>query len=168
MSAFVPTPGAPIPLSSRRRWLAIVGSVGQPRDRRTAASYALYDDERREITFFRVPYDARTAADKIRRAGCPARSRIASSSASDPPSPCSPIHEDHRAIRVLGVARVRAAVHRVRGLRLLQHRCVDVGGRCARPGAATPWFWMFLGGVGIVFAIISWLMLRGTFGALDE
>ena len=71
MSAFVPTPGTPIPLSSRRRWLAIVGSVGQPRDRRTAAAYALYDDERREITFFRVPYDAKTAADKIRRAGLP-------------------------------------------------------------------------------------------------
>jgi diadenosine tetraphosphatase ApaH/serine/threonine PP2A family protein phosphatase len=71
MSAFVPTPGAPIPLSSRRRWLAIVGSVGQPRDRRTAAAYAVYDDERRDITFFRVPYDAKSAADKIRRAGLP-------------------------------------------------------------------------------------------------
>jgi diadenosine tetraphosphatase ApaH/serine/threonine PP2A family protein phosphatase len=71
MSPFVPTPGTPIPLSSRRRWLAIVGSVGQPRDRRTAAAYALYDDERREITFHRVPYDAKAAADKIRRAGLP-------------------------------------------------------------------------------------------------
>ena len=71
MSPFAPTSGMPIPLSSRRRWLAVVGSVGQPRDRRTAAAYALYDDERREITFFRVPYDAHAAADKIRRAGLP-------------------------------------------------------------------------------------------------
>ena len=71
MSPFVPTSGTPIPLSNRRRWLAIVGSVGQPRDRRTAAAYALYDDERRELTFFRVPYDAHAAADKIRRAGLP-------------------------------------------------------------------------------------------------
>jgi len=71
MSPFVPTSGTPIPLSNRRRWLAIVGSVGQPRDRRTAAAYALYDDERHEITFFRVPYDAHAAADKIRRAGLP-------------------------------------------------------------------------------------------------
>ena len=71
MSPFAPTSGTPIPLSNRRRWLAIVGSVGQPRDRRTAAAYALYDDERHEITFFRVPYDAHAAADKIRRAGLP-------------------------------------------------------------------------------------------------
>ena len=71
MSPFVPVPGTPIPLSERRRWLAIVGSVGQPRDRRTAAAYALYDDERRELTFHRVPYDAKAAADKIRRAGLP-------------------------------------------------------------------------------------------------
>ena len=68
---FVPTPGTPIPLSPRRRWLAIVGAVGQPRDRRTAAGYAVFDDSRQELTFFRVPYDARAAADKIRRAGLP-------------------------------------------------------------------------------------------------
>ena len=30
------------------------------------------------------------------------------------------------------------------------------------------WFWMFLGGIGVAFAIISWLMLRGKLGALDE
>ena len=30
------------------------------------------------------------------------------------------------------------------------------------------WFWMFLGGIGIATAIVSWLMLRGKFGALDE
>jgi len=30
------------------------------------------------------------------------------------------------------------------------------------------WFWMFLGGIGAVIAVISWLMLRGKFGALDE
>ncbi len=68
---FVPVPGSPIPLSSRRRWLAIVGSVGQPRDRSTAAAYAIFDDEKSELTFFRVPYDARAAAEKIRRAGLP-------------------------------------------------------------------------------------------------
>jgi hypothetical protein len=35
-------------------------------------------------------------------------------------------------------------------------------------GRGFAWFWMFLGGVGIVFALLSWLMLRGTFGPLDE
>jgi hypothetical protein len=29
------------------------------------------------------------------------------------------------------------------------------------------WFWMFLGGIGALFALLSWLMLRGKFGPLD-
>jgi diadenosine tetraphosphatase ApaH/serine/threonine PP2A family protein phosphatase len=71
MSEFEPRPGAAIPMPSTRRWLAIVGSVGQPRDGRTAAQYALFDTERGEITFHRVPYDARAAAARIREAGLP-------------------------------------------------------------------------------------------------
>ena len=72
MSAFAPTPGTPIPVREARRWLAIVGSVGQPRDRNPAAAYTMFDLARREITFFRVPYDHHAAADKIRRSGLPA------------------------------------------------------------------------------------------------
>jgi len=72
-TAFRPVPGTPIPTLGRRRWLAIVGSAGQPRDRNTAASYALADLERERITFFRVPYDFESAAQKIRRAGLPER-----------------------------------------------------------------------------------------------
>lgn len=72
MSAFQPTPGTPIPMRGPRRWLAIVGSVGQPRDRNPAAAYAMFDDVRREITFHRVAYDHLAAAAKIRRAGLPA------------------------------------------------------------------------------------------------
>jgi len=49
-----------------------VGSVGQPRDRNPAAAYALFDAGRERITFYRVPYDSRAAAAKIRRAGLPA------------------------------------------------------------------------------------------------
>ena len=72
MSAFTPVPGTAIPIRGPRQWLGIVGSVGQPRDRNPAAAYAIFDDARREITFFRVPYDHHAAADKIRRAGLPA------------------------------------------------------------------------------------------------
>jgi len=71
--AFQPVPGVPIPLAGRRRWLAITGSVGQPRDGNNAAAYALYDDEERMLTFFRVPYDHATAARKIIAAGLPER-----------------------------------------------------------------------------------------------
>ncbi|MCX7180590.1 MAG: metallophosphoesterase, partial [Proteobacteria bacterium] len=71
--AFQPVPGVPIPLNARQRWLAIAGSVGQPRDGNNAAAYALYDEEERMLTFFRVPYDHMTAARKIIAAGLPAR-----------------------------------------------------------------------------------------------
>jgi len=57
----------------RRRWLGIAGSVGQPRDGRTAASYAVFDDVRRTLTYHRVAYDWPTAAAKVRAAGLPAR-----------------------------------------------------------------------------------------------
>ena len=70
-SAFVPTPGAAIPVRSHRRWLAIAGSVGQPRDRNPRAAYALFDSEREEVTFFRVDYDAHVAAERIRGCGLP-------------------------------------------------------------------------------------------------
>ncbi|MEO8485055.1 MAG: hypothetical protein ABI585_01840 [Betaproteobacteria bacterium] len=30
------------------------------------------------------------------------------------------------------------------------------------------WFWMFLGCVGALFAILAWLMEHGKFGPLDE
>jgi diadenosine tetraphosphatase ApaH/serine/threonine PP2A family protein phosphatase len=71
MSEFEPRPGTAIPVTSSRRWLAIVGSVGQPRDGRTAAQYAIFDLQRSEITFHRVAYDARAAAARIREAGLP-------------------------------------------------------------------------------------------------
>jgi diadenosine tetraphosphatase ApaH/serine/threonine PP2A family protein phosphatase len=70
---FRPLPGTPIPAGRHRQWLAIVGSAGQPRDGYNAACYAFFDRERERLTFFRVPYDHRTAAQKIRAAGLPER-----------------------------------------------------------------------------------------------
>jgi len=71
MSPFTPVPGVAVPVRGRRKWVAIVGSVGQPRDRNPAAAYALFDDVAREITFCRIPYDHHAAAEKIRAAGLP-------------------------------------------------------------------------------------------------
>jgi diadenosine tetraphosphatase ApaH/serine/threonine PP2A family protein phosphatase len=68
---FRPTSGSAVPVPSHRGWLAIVGSVGQPRDHNAAAAYAVFDSEAEEITFYRVPYDHAAAAEKIRRAGLP-------------------------------------------------------------------------------------------------
>jgi diadenosine tetraphosphatase ApaH/serine/threonine PP2A family protein phosphatase len=69
--AFVPVAGAAIPLLPRRRWLAVLGAVGQPRDGSPAASYALLKVATRELTFERVPYDVEKAAAKIIAAGLP-------------------------------------------------------------------------------------------------
>lgn len=68
---FTPIPGVDIPLGSRRRWLVVLGSVGQPRDRNPAACYTLYDSDRNLLTYFRVPFDVEAAAGKIRVAGLP-------------------------------------------------------------------------------------------------
>lgn len=71
MLPFRPSAGTAIPVAAHRRWLAVIGSVGQPRDRNPAAGYALFDADHAELTFFRVPYDHAAAAAKIRRAGLP-------------------------------------------------------------------------------------------------
>lgn len=71
VTSFRPTPGAPVPLLRQRRWLVVLGSVGQPRDRDPAASYAVLDTARAEIVFHRVPYDVAGAAARIRAAGLP-------------------------------------------------------------------------------------------------
>lgn len=68
-----PEPGAAIPLSPSCRYVVNVGSVGQPRDGNIAASYALYDSDRAEVTIHRVPYDYVSAAEKILEAGLSAR-----------------------------------------------------------------------------------------------
>jgi diadenosine tetraphosphatase ApaH/serine/threonine PP2A family protein phosphatase len=68
---FRPVSGSIVPVPSHRGWLAIAGSVGQPRDGNPAAAYAVFDSTAEEITFFRVPYDYRAVAEKVRRAGLP-------------------------------------------------------------------------------------------------
>ena len=68
---FAPHPGMPVPLASPRRWLALPGSVGQPRDGLPAACWALYDTATRAMTWWRVPYDRAAAARKVREAGLP-------------------------------------------------------------------------------------------------
>ncbi len=67
----VPVAGEAASLVPERKWLAVLGSVGQPRDEIPDAAYALYDEERALLTFRRVPYDIDTAAQKIRAAGLP-------------------------------------------------------------------------------------------------
>lgn len=68
---FAPTPGVPVPTPRHRSWIATVGSVGQPRDGRTGAMYAMFDTTAMQLTFFRVDYDHNAAAARVRAAGMP-------------------------------------------------------------------------------------------------
>jgi diadenosine tetraphosphatase ApaH/serine/threonine PP2A family protein phosphatase len=61
----------PIPLIRSRRWLAVLGSVGQPRDGVAQAGYATLNTETNELCFLRVPYDMGPTVQKIRAAGLP-------------------------------------------------------------------------------------------------
>ena len=71
MTLFRPHPARPVPTPLHRRWVAIIGSVGQPRDRNPLAGYALWDDVRCNLLFLRVAYDHRAAAQRIREVGLP-------------------------------------------------------------------------------------------------
>jgi diadenosine tetraphosphatase ApaH/serine/threonine PP2A family protein phosphatase len=71
MTSFIPVAGVPVQLLHGRRWLAVLGSVGQPRDGNPAAAFAMFDTDKREITYFRAAYDIAAAAKKIRDNGLP-------------------------------------------------------------------------------------------------
>jgi diadenosine tetraphosphatase ApaH/serine/threonine PP2A family protein phosphatase len=68
---FDPVPGAPVSLSRARRWAALAGSAGQPRDGNAAAAWLLVDLDAEALTFHRVAYDVDAAAQRIRQVGLP-------------------------------------------------------------------------------------------------
>ena len=71
MTRFVPKTDGPVQLLRGRQWLAVLGSVGQPRDGDPASAFALFDTESCELTYCRVPYDVEAAATRIRENGLP-------------------------------------------------------------------------------------------------
>lgn len=68
---FQPSAGVAIPTPKHRQWIATIGSVGQPRDGNPRAMYALFDSNAAKLTFHRVAYDHRAAAQAVRAAGLP-------------------------------------------------------------------------------------------------
>ncbi|MBV8849205.1 MAG: metallophosphoesterase family protein [Methylobacteriaceae bacterium] len=67
----VPRANEPIVFELESKSLAVLGSVGQPRDENPNAAYALYDDSEMSLTYVRVDYDIERAAQKIHAAGLP-------------------------------------------------------------------------------------------------
>jgi diadenosine tetraphosphatase ApaH/serine/threonine PP2A family protein phosphatase len=66
---FIPVPNRRIPLSSARRYLGVLGAVGQPRDRDPRACWGLLESD--GLTFCRVGYDVEETQRKIKAAGLP-------------------------------------------------------------------------------------------------
>ncbi len=66
---FKPMAGVPIAVPPQQRWLATVGSVGQPRDNDPRAMYAIFDQQAHTLTFQRVAYDHASAANAVRATG---------------------------------------------------------------------------------------------------
>lgn len=71
--SFRPPADKPVPLTPIRRYHAVIGSVGQPRDGDPRACWGLYDSDARELTWRRVAYDVEATARKIVAAGLPER-----------------------------------------------------------------------------------------------
>jgi diadenosine tetraphosphatase ApaH/serine/threonine PP2A family protein phosphatase len=67
----VPRANEPIAFDRSAKSLAVLGSVGQPRDENPNAAYALYDDRDISLTYVRVDYEVERAAQKIHAAGLP-------------------------------------------------------------------------------------------------
>lgn len=63
--------GSIIPILRSRRWLGVIGSVGQPRDGIPQAAYAILDNAKLELAFRRTPYDVDRTIRKLRAANLP-------------------------------------------------------------------------------------------------
>lgn len=68
---FHPQASEPVPVSRHRRWVSIVGSLGQPRDGDPRACYAIFEPDEEQMTFYRIEYDHYKAAQKVFEAGLP-------------------------------------------------------------------------------------------------
>lgn len=65
-----------IKVQAGHKYLVNVGSVGQPRDGDWRSAFVEYDTEANQITLHRVPYDMKTAQEKILKAGLPERNAM--------------------------------------------------------------------------------------------
>jgi predicted phosphodiesterase len=61
------------PLRNGLRYMINPGSVGQPRDGDWRAGFALFDSEARIVSFYRVPYNLKSAQDRILATNLPQR-----------------------------------------------------------------------------------------------
>ncbi len=60
-----------VPIEDTTRYLINPGSVGQPRDQDWRAAFAILDLQRRQVEYYRTPYDVALTQTKMEKAGLP-------------------------------------------------------------------------------------------------
>lgn len=60
-----------LPLEDGTRYLINPGSVGQPRDGDWRAAFSIFDEEKRQVEYYRTPYDVARTQEKMEAAGLP-------------------------------------------------------------------------------------------------
>jgi predicted phosphodiesterase len=60
-----------LPLEEGARYLINPGSVGQPRDGDWRTAFAIFDQEKNQVEYYRTPYDLPEVQQKMRKAGLP-------------------------------------------------------------------------------------------------
>jgi len=60
-----------LPLEDGFRYLINPGSVGQPRDGDWRAAFAIFDESKRKVEYYRTPYDLSKTQEKMQKAGLP-------------------------------------------------------------------------------------------------
>jgi len=60
-----------LPLEDGSRYLINPGSVGQPRDGDWRAAFAIFDESKRKVEYYRTPYDLSKTQEKMQKAGLP-------------------------------------------------------------------------------------------------
>jgi len=62
---------AKLVLANNARYLINPGSIGQPRDGDPRAGFAFYDEDKRTVEYWRVPYDIEATQEKMSKANLP-------------------------------------------------------------------------------------------------
>ncbi len=60
-----------LPLENGTRYLINPGSVGQPRDGDWRAAFSILDEEKKQVEYYRAPYDVDRTQEKMETAGLP-------------------------------------------------------------------------------------------------
>ncbi len=58
-------------IEDEKRYIVNVGSVGQPRDNDTRASYCIYDTDKKDVLFRKVAFDIEEYISELRKSGIP-------------------------------------------------------------------------------------------------